>query len=51
MVTGRNAAVTGYRGVVPCLASLTVSIVTGMRRHDTSGQAVTLVTITKLCIV
>ena len=41
MVTGRNATVTGYRGVVPCLADLTVPIVAGLRRHDTSGQAVT----------
>jgi len=42
MVTGRNATVTGYRGVVSWLAGLTVSIITGLRYHDPSGQAVTL---------
>jgi len=42
MITGRNATVTGYRGVVPRLEGLTVPIVTGLRRHDISGQAVTL---------
>jgi len=42
MVTGLNATVTGYRGVVPRFVGLTVPIVTGLRRHETSDQAVTL---------
>ena len=36
------AMVTAYRGVVPYLAGLTVSIVTGLWSHVTSGQAVIL---------
>ena len=38
MVTGRKDTTTGYRSVVPWLAGLRASLVTGLRRHDTSGQ-------------